>query len=102
MNRTGLSRYPSAVLCFALFACLRVIPGFAQTSAKALIRVPVANLFSASSADTDVVSQAIYASEVNVLEEKDGFSRVRTPDSYAGWIRTNDLLPQADASPRPF
>jgi hypothetical protein len=102
MIGSGLWRRPSTILCFALFACLTAIPGLAQTSTKALIRVPVANMFSGSSADTDVVSQAIYASDVTVLEQKDGFSHVRTPDSYTGWIRNNDLLPHSDASSGPF
>jgi hypothetical protein len=102
MIRSGFLYRPFAILSFAFFACLLDIPCFAQTPVKGLIRIPVANLFSDASADTDVVSQAIYASEVTVLEEKDGFSHVRTPDSYAGWIRNDDLLPQSAVSFRPF
>ena len=36
--------------------------------------------------DADVVSQAIYATTVAVIEEKDGWARIRTPDDYTGWV----------------
>jgi cell wall-associated NlpC family hydrolase len=52
-------------------------------------------MFSAPSAEVDVVSQAIYASRVDVLEQKNGFTRVRTPDDYTGWIMTEDLMLQS-------
>lgn len=100
MVRTGFPRHQFAMLRFALLVCLLATPGLAQTPVKALVRVPVANLFSAPSVDTDVVSQAIYASEVAVLEEKDSFSHVRTPDSYTGWIQDEDLAARsADSAP---
>jgi gamma-D-glutamyl-L-lysine dipeptidyl-peptidase len=102
MVRTGFPRYFFAIPGFALLAGALVISGFAQTSTKVLVRVPVANLFSAPSTDTDVVSQAIYDSEVAVLEQKDGFTHVRTPDSYTGWIRDEDLLPQPAAPSATF
>ncbi len=102
MIRTGFPHRPCTILRFALLVFLLVIPAFAQTPGRALVRVPVANLYSAASADTDVVSQAIYASEVTVLEEKDGFIHVRTPDSYTGWIRNEDLLLQSAAFSGPF
>jgi len=104
MIRTSSPRYPSALLRFALLASLLVISAVSQTPTKALIRVPVANMFSSASADTDVVSQAIYASEVAVLEQKDGFTHIRTPDDYTGWIRDEDVLPPpaGSASTAPF
>ena len=84
----------------AFFVASFVHSAVAQTQTHALVRVPVANMFSAASLDTDVVSQAIYATEVAVLEQKDGFTHIRTPDAYTGWIRDEDLLPQpADSVP---
>jgi cell wall-associated NlpC family hydrolase len=57
-------------------------------------------MFSSASADTDVVSQAIYATEIALLEQKDGFTRIRTSDDYTGWIRDEDLQSRsADATP---
>jgi cell wall-associated NlpC family hydrolase len=84
---------------FALTALFLVFAGFAQAPPKAVIRVPVANMFSAASPDTDVVSQAIYASEVSLLARKDGFSQARTSDDYTGWIRNEDLLSSANPYP---
>ena len=83
------------VSLFALCAILSVCFALAQPPPTALVRIPVANMFSSASADVDVVSQAIYASQVTVLEKQNGFSRVRTPDEYIGWIRDEDLTSQA-------
>ncbi|MGC9292178.1 MAG: NlpC/P60 family protein [Acidobacteriaceae bacterium] len=61
--------------------------------ARFVVSVPVANMFSGPSADTDVVSQAIYASNVDALEEKPGWIKIRTPDDgYIGWVSRADLL----------
>lgn len=62
-------------------------------SPRAVINVPVANMFSGPSADVDVVSQAIYGSSVDVLEEKRLLEKIRTPwDGYTGWVSRSDLL----------
>jgi len=53
---------------------------------QAAVLKPVANMYSAATEDTDVVSQAIYGTNVGWLEEKDGFVKVRTPDDYTGWM----------------
>jgi hypothetical protein len=55
-------------------------------SPDAAVLKPVANMYSAATEDTDVVSQAIYGVNVACLEEKDGFVKVRTPDDYTGWM----------------
>lgn len=67
----------------------------AQASAPAnlVVIVPVVNMYSAASEDTDVVSQAIYGSNVVQLEEKSGWARVRTPDQYSGWVRLAEIRP---------
>ena len=51
----------------------------------------VANMYSGPSADTDVVSQAIYGTNVDLLEEKEGWAEVRTPDDYKGWMQLTSL-----------
>lgn len=57
--------------------------------AAAVVQVPVANLYSTPTEDADVVSQAFYSVAVEVLEEKGGWAKVRTPDRYQGWMRTS-------------
>jgi gamma-D-glutamyl-L-lysine dipeptidyl-peptidase len=62
----------------------------APSPARTVIR-PVLNMYSSATPDVDVVSQAIYATPVNVLEEKDGWARIRTPDQYTGWVESSAL-----------
>jgi len=55
----------------------------AQT--RAVVVAPVLNMYSKPTADVDVVSQAIYATTVTIVEERDGFAKIKTPDDYPGW-----------------
>lgn len=52
---------------------------------NAIVLRPVADLFSSPSDEVDMVSQAIYGSNVEILESRGGWSRVRTDDGYTGW-----------------
>ncbi|HUS05126.1 MAG TPA: NlpC/P60 family protein [Bryobacteraceae bacterium] len=53
---------------------------------------PAANMYSAASEEADVVSQAIYGITVLILEEKAGWLRIQTPDSYSGWTPESSLV----------
>jgi SH3-like domain-containing protein len=64
----------------------------------AVVTRPVANMHSAASADTDVVSQAILGTNVQILEEKNGWAHIRTPDDYTGWMELSALK----ASEKPY
>ena len=52
----------------------------------AVVVRPVANMYSASSEDGAVVSQAICGASVVLVEEKGEWVKVRTPDDYSGWM----------------
>ncbi len=71
-------------------------PALAQQAASAAstlsVNRPVVNMFSSATTDTDVVSQAIYGTPVTVLEQKNGWSRIRTPDDYTGWVEPGVLV----------
>lgn len=54
--------------------------------ADGVVLKPVANMYSRASEEADVVSQAIYASPIGIIEERDGWARVRTADEYTGWM----------------
>jgi SH3-like domain-containing protein len=54
--------------------------------AQGVVVMPVANMYSKPTLETDVVSQAIYGTPVGVLEEQAGWAKVRTPDDYTGWL----------------
>ena len=99
MTRTLYSRNRFFLVLLPISAVLLCLSGFAQTPSTALVGVPVANMYSSASADVDVVSQAIYASEVAVLEKQGGFTHIRTPDDYTGWVRDEDLLSVAESDP---
>jgi SH3-like domain-containing protein len=58
---------------------------FAVALPNAVVLQPVINMYSRPTVDADVVSQAIYAANVVVLEQKDGWARIRTADDYTGW-----------------
>jgi len=58
---------------------------FAAALPNAVVLHPVANMYSKPSEDSDVVSQAIYGSNVSVLERQEGWARIRTADEYTGW-----------------
>jgi cell wall-associated NlpC family hydrolase len=79
--------------------CCLLLPIFLLASFAALaqgtryvVSVPVANMFSKPSADVDVVSQAIFSTNVEELAEQDGWIKIRTPqDGYTGWVSRADL-----------
>jgi SH3-like domain-containing protein len=70
-----------------LLAWLLLTPG----APSAVVVMPVANMYSGPTADTDVVSQAICGTTVVLLEEKDEWVKVRTPDAYPGWMPLESL-----------
>ena len=89
---TSSARVFSARKLLLFGALLLACSGLAQTNAtSAVVAVPVVNMFSAANTDSDVVSQAIYGTTVVVLEESPGWARVRTPDQYTGWLRTDEV-----------
>jgi cell wall-associated NlpC family hydrolase len=74
----------------ALLAILAVPALFANNSTQVVV-VPVANMYSAPNAESDVVSQAIYGSNVTLLVARGEWSRVQTSDHYKGWISSHYL-----------
>ena len=59
----------------------------------AVVVVPVANMYSSAGEDSDVVSQAVLGSNVEILEETSSWAKVRTNDQYTGWMRLQDARP---------
>lgn len=77
-------------LAFLSFVILVHAPA-AGMSASQVVLVPVANMYSGPSQDSDVVSQAIFGTNVVVLESNGSWARIRTPDQYSGWMQLSDL-----------
>src|SRR5262245_3383137 len=57
----------------------------AADTGRGIVLKPVVNMYSRATEDAAVVSQAIYGANVGVVEEKDGWVRIRTADDYTGW-----------------
>jgi gamma-D-glutamyl-L-lysine dipeptidyl-peptidase len=68
-----------------------IVLALVMAATTGVVVQPVANMYSSPAEDTDVVSQAIYAASVGVLEQKGDWARIRTPDNYTGWTRVADL-----------
>lgn len=62
-----------------------------QTRPDYLVAQPVINLYAHPSADTSVVSQALYGWGVVSLEKQGDWLRIRTADEYTGWVAAADL-----------
>jgi len=65
--------------------------GVCATSSMQIVVVPVANMYSGPSDNTDVVSQAIYGSNVTLLTARGEWSRIQTADHYKGWVPSRHL-----------
>lgn len=69
--------------------CLAMVGSAWAETASAVIKQPVVNLFSKPTSDSDVISQAIYGWNVQVLEEQPSWLKVRTADDYSGWVEAS-------------
>src|ERR1051326_5472052 len=90
MRRARLIPVVLLVLSFAVAQQPASTPASAAAPRYVVI-VPVANMYRGPSEDTDVVSQAIYASNVGVVEDKGDWINIRTADDYKGWVRAAAL-----------
>jgi cell wall-associated NlpC family hydrolase len=93
------SRFLHLTFLFAMVAwAVSVAAGGERSSNPAsspaderVVIVPVANMYSSATEDTDVVSQAILGSHVVVLELQNDWAKVLTDDHYAGWMAVSTL-----------
>jgi cell wall-associated NlpC family hydrolase len=68
---------------------------------EAVVTRAVENMYAAADENVEVVSQATLGQIVEVLEANGGFTRVRTPDRYEGWLSRAALAEYKDgATPR--
>jgi cell wall-associated NlpC family hydrolase len=74
----------------ALFFLL-CVPAIYAANSTHIVVVPVANMYSGPSDKTDVVSQAIYGSNVTLLTARGEWSRIQTADRYKGWVPSRHL-----------
>ena len=85
-----MNRSRNHLSAFAVLALLWV-PGVFAENNKQVVVVPVANMYSRPSDQSDVVSQAIYGSNVTLLTARGEWSKIQTSDRYKGWISSRYL-----------
>lgn len=86
--RTNRQRHRLGALALLAVLC---VPGvFAKNSTQVIV-VPVANMYSHPSDQSDVVSQAIYGSNVTLLTARGEWCRIQTADHYKGWVPSRHL-----------
>lgn len=62
------------------------------------VNAPYATMREWPTESAEVVSQGYFSEQVNVLEEKEGWTKIVTQvDGYQGWVKSEQLSHQADA-----
>ena len=74
-----------SLICAQTFLLLFCSILAAAKSAVHVVVVPVANMFSKPTDKSDVVSQAIYGSNVLLIQARGEWSKIQTSDHYKGW-----------------
>jgi len=86
--RTNCRRNHLSAVAVLFVLC---VPGMLAKNSTYVVMVPVANMFSGPSEQTDVVSQAIYGSNVILLTARGEWCRIQTADHYRGWVPSRHL-----------
>jgi gamma-D-glutamyl-L-lysine dipeptidyl-peptidase len=84
-------------MILSLLAVLLLSP--AMAAEVSVVTVPVANMYAAPSSSSGVVSQAIYGTNVSVLESQADWLKIRTPDAYTGWVERRQTRPLGAGQP---
>jgi SH3-like domain-containing protein len=77
--------------CAAFLLLAMGCNGIAETT-PAVINRPVINMFSKPTTDADVISQSIFGTNVQIVEEQPSWLKIRTPDDYTGWIEASGAV----------
>jgi gamma-D-glutamyl-L-lysine dipeptidyl-peptidase len=75
----------------AAWLVLLAVPAVFAANSMQVVVVPVANMYSAPTDQSDVVSQALYGSNVTLLTARGEWSRIQTDDRYKGWTPSRYL-----------
>lgn len=97
----GQAVRPASARCggaiFSFLAFLLLSPGI-QAGAQQpvpggdlVVARPVVDMHRNPGADSDVVSQTLYGTDVLSLKQQAGWDEIRTADGYTGWVQASDL-----------
>jgi cell wall-associated NlpC family hydrolase len=73
------------------FVLILTASGVCAIGSTHIVVVPVTNMYSGPSDNSDVVSQAIYGSNVNLITARGEWSNIQTADHYKGWVPSRHL-----------
>ena len=91
LARTRMKRSRCRNFAALAFSCVLWVPAAVAANGMQIVVVPVANMYSGPSDSTDVVSQAIYGSNVTLLTARGEWCRIQTADHYKGWVPSRQL-----------
>ena len=97
MKKTSLFRilfHPSFLLLFLLF----LVPGYLQAETRFVSGFIVVNVRDSFEKQAKIIGTVKSGDQLEVLEEKNSFSRVKTPDNIEGWVPTRYLHAEAPTS----
>jgi cell wall-associated NlpC family hydrolase len=77
-----------------LIAMLAATPEKTAPPENGVVTQGVVNMYSRATTDADVVSQAIFSTNVAILEQDSAWLKIRTPDDYTGWIQSAAVVRQ--------
>jgi cell wall-associated NlpC family hydrolase len=86
--RTNRKSFHLGALALLVVLCAPCI--FAKNSTQVVV-IPVANMYSHPTDQSDVVSQAIYGSNVTLLTARGEWCRIQTADHYKGWVPSRHI-----------
>lgn len=66
--------------------------GFFSIKGMQQIHLPVVNMREAPHAASKIVSQALFAERIELLEERGEWVLIRTPDRYIGWVQKGSFI----------
>jgi cell wall-associated NlpC family hydrolase len=76
-------------------AMLAATPEKTAPPENGVVTQAVVNMYSRATTDADVVSQAMFSTNVAILEQDSAWLKIRTPDDYTGWIQSAAVVRQA-------
>ncbi|SEL68630.1 C40 family peptidase [Parapedobacter koreensis] len=60
-----------------------------------IVNLSVANLRVEPSNQAELASQALLGTQVDLLQEQNGYYRIRTPEGYISWVSTSSVTPKS-------
>jgi cell wall-associated NlpC family hydrolase len=90
LTATPTLEHPAKFCLVADSTALAAEPSLVVRADYVVIK-PVVNMYREPSLESDVVSQAIYATNITRVKAKRGWADIRTADDYTGWIQLSSL-----------